>query len=139
MSTEYYFGVPAHGWTTFSGSSFQVRADTTASSYISNNATKLYLSGEMSAKLAGVALNLNSPAVLAIGINGDFKSEWKDGEFQFCETIAAAETTKAKAALQATQSALTDLETKVQAMKATTTEMSNHASAVSMYAALLEA
>lgn len=139
MSVEYYFGLPANGWTSYNATTVQVRADATASSFISNNATKLAMSADLTVKLAGAVINLNSPAVLSIGITGDVKAQWKQGEFHFAGDLAKIEATKASAGMQKTESVLSDFKTTVQKFSTVATDAANHAAAISMYAALVEA
>lgn len=139
MTTEYYFGMPAYGMTAYNGSSFQVKADATASSYLANTTGKLYMTAEVAATLAGITINLNAPTVLGISANGSLKAEWKEDEFQFSGNVAKTETAKAKAALQKTESALSHMKAKATALKAKATELSNHTEALQLYTAIVEA
>ncbi len=138
MSVEYYFGLPANGWTSYNATTVQVRADATASTFMSTNATKLAMSADLTVKLAGAIVNLNSPAVLSIGIAGDVKAQWKQGEFHYVGDLAKIEATKASAGMQQTESVLTDFKSTVQRFSTISTYMENRATAVSSFITMFE-
>jgi hypothetical protein len=138
-NSTYTLEAPLFGMTAYNASSFQLKADATASSYIANTTGKIYFTAEFAATLAGITVNLNAPPVISIEAKLNFKAEWKDGEFQFSETVAKNEAAKATATLNKTKSILTDLKAKMTDIEANVTELNNHADTVSLYGALMEA
>lgn len=138
MTTTYTLEAPAFGMTAYNESSFEMKADATASSYLANTTGKLHFSGELDATLAGVTLNLNSPLVIAIEAVNTIKAEWHDGEFKLAATVAEEEAAATKAALQKTESKMADLKSKVASMKTKATKLSNHAATLSGFALLME-
>lgn len=139
MTNTYTLGAPLFGMTAYNADSFMLKADATASSYAANTTGKLYFAAEFAATLAGVTVNLNAPPVIAIEAKLNFKAEWKDGEFQFSETVANNEAAKATATLQKTRSMLSDMKAKMTDIEANVTELNNHADTVRLYGALMEA
>jgi len=139
MSTTYTLSAPLTGMTAYNASSFQVKADATASSYAFNTTGKLYLGGEFAATMAGVTLNLNAPPVLSISARMTFKAEWKEGEFQFSGTVAEQEAAKNKSAMQKTKSAISHLKNKAAALDSKVTQLGNHADTLHLYGTLMEA
>lgn len=137
-TTTYNLEAPGFGMTAYNESSFQMKADATASSYLANTTGKLHFSGELEATLAGVTLNVNSPVVISIEMVNTIKGEWHDGEFKLATTVADEEAAASKAAMQKTESKLTALKAKATAMKAKATDLANHASTLSGYALLME-
>lgn len=138
MSSTYNLAAPLYGMTAYNASSFQLKADATASSYIANTTGKLYFTAEFAATLAGVTLNLNAPTVLSIEAKMNLKAEWKEGEFQFSGTVAENEAAANKAIMQKTKSALTHLKSKAAALDGKVTELGNHAATLHTYGAMME-
>ncbi len=138
MAVDYSLSQPLSGMTAYNSSSFQMMAAVTASTFAANTTGKLYLTAELSATLAGVAISLNAPAVLAIEAVNSFKAEWNDGKFKFSGTVAEEEGAAAKAAMQQTESALATLQANVSALKTKATELGNHGATLRLYATLME-
>lgn len=137
-TTTYTLEAPAFGMQAYNESSFQMKADATASSYLANTTGKLHFSGELDATLAGVSLNLNSPVVITIEAVNTIKAEWHEGEFKLSTTVADAEAAATKAAMQKTESKMAHLKSKLAAMKTKATALSNHAATLTGYALLME-
>lgn len=137
-TTTYTLSNPLTGMTDYNSSSFLMKADATASSYVANTTSKLYFSADFNATLAGATFNVNSPIVLAISAKMKIKAEWKNGHFMSSEAVAKHESAAATAILQKTKSALTDLKAKMTAIDTAVTDLNNHADTVALYATLME-
>ncbi len=136
--TVYELSNPLTGMSGYNCSSFLVKADATASSYLANTTGKLYLTAELNATMAGATLNLNSPLVLAIGVSAALRSEWKNNDFHFAGNLADSEAAAAKAAMAKTKSAATSFDSAAAKLKTKTTQLANEAEMLGAYTFILE-
>ncbi len=138
MVTSYTLEAPAYGMTAYNESSFQVKGDATASSFLANTAGKLHFSGALDATLAGVTLNLNAASVISIEAVNTIKAAWHNGQFKLSTVAADEDTAAIAAAMQKTESKLRDFSERSFWMKETATRLSARVTKLASCAVLME-
>lgn len=138
MTVTYTLEKPTSGMTFFTDTSYQVKADATASSFLARTLGKLEFAGELNATLAGATLNLNSPAVIAIKAVVAAEFKWHNGHFVSGHTLAAAEAATLASAMQKTKTCMDNIESGLTSIANKVSNLANHEATLSAYTVMME-
>ncbi|MBN9526629.1 MAG: hypothetical protein J0H82_10510 [Alphaproteobacteria bacterium] len=138
MTVTYTLEKPTTGMTFFTDTSFLVKLDATASSFLARTTGKLEFAGELNATLAGATLNLNAPAVVAIKAVVAAEFKWHNNHFVSGHTLAAAEAATLASAMQQTQTCLDNIETGLTSIASKVSNLANHEATLSAYTVMME-